>query len=243
MWMDKLKKHALKYFESHFILLILLSVVLINYFIYAKVAFLNFYNLPVIAMGYFLGRRAAVLGAFFIILMVWVYILIDHSSYVQGENAFDLYFNLTVWGGFLILSGALIGTLSQTIKLELKRSKQLSVELSTEQELLKAANKKLEENMNVLEDEVSARTRKFESSFMAIKSRQTKVENALFSVMDTTAAELMIEGNLRNEKRRISVLFSDLKDFTSYSEENPPEKRNRRTEQLPQRNGRVHHQI
>ena len=78
--------------------------------------------------------------------------------------------------------------------------------------------------MNVLEDEVSARTRKFESSFMAIKSRQTKVENALFSVMDTTAAELMIEGNLRNEKRRISVLFSDLKDFTSYSEENPPEK-------------------
>ena len=55
MWMDKLKKYALRYFESHFILLILMSIVLINYFIYAKLAFLNFYNLPVIAAGYFLG--------------------------------------------------------------------------------------------------------------------------------------------------------------------------------------------
>jgi len=64
MWMDRLKNYVLKYFESHFILVVLVSILLLNYFIYAKVAFLNFYNLPVIAAGYFLGRRAAVLGAF-----------------------------------------------------------------------------------------------------------------------------------------------------------------------------------
>ena len=45
MWMNQIKKYVLKYFESHFILLILVSIVLINYFIYAKLAFLNFYNL------------------------------------------------------------------------------------------------------------------------------------------------------------------------------------------------------
>ncbi len=222
--MNKLKEYALKYFESHFIFLILISIVLINYFIYAKLAFLNFYNLPVIAAGYFLGRRAAVLGAFFIILMVWVYILVDSSSYVQGENVFDLYFSLAVWGGFLILSGALIGTLSQTVKLELENSKQLSRELSAEQELLRSANKKLEENMDEMECRVGERVQKLERSQSALQSRNAKVENALFSVMDPEAAELMIEGNLRHEKRRISVLFSDLKSFTAYSEENPPEK-------------------
>ena len=38
---------------------------LINFFIYSKVAFLNFYYLPVIIGGYYLGRRLAVLGALF----------------------------------------------------------------------------------------------------------------------------------------------------------------------------------
>ncbi len=222
--MNKIKRYALKYFESHFIFLILISVVLINYFIYAKLAFLNFYNLPVIAAGYYLGRRAAVLGAFFIILMVWVFIIIDPSSYVQGQNVFDVYFSLTVWGGFLILSGALIGTLSQTVKLELENSKKLSQELSAEQDLLKSAHKKLEEHMNKMEDSVSEGAKSFERTKSVMKSRNAKVEEALFSLMDPEAAELMIGGNLRNEKRRISVMFSDLKDFTTYSEENPPEK-------------------
>lgn len=225
MWMDRLKNYVLKYFESHFILVVLVSILLLNYFIYAKVAFLNFYNLPVIAAGYFLGRRAAVLGAFFIILIVWVYILVDPNSYVvNGERLFDLYFHLTVWGAFLILSGALIGTLSQTIKIELKNSQELAEALSQEQNLLKLANVKLEEHMDQLEDKINARILDYETSHSVIESLKTKVEKALYSVMDSTVAKLMIDDNLRNEKRRISVLFSDLKDFTSYSDENPPEK-------------------
>ena len=40
-----------------------IGVILINLFLYSKIAFLNFYYLPIMLAGYYLGRRTAVLGA------------------------------------------------------------------------------------------------------------------------------------------------------------------------------------
>ena len=221
--MEKLKKYIFDNFDSLFILLILVSVALINYYIYAKIQFLQFYYLPVMAAGYYLGRRMAVLGAFLIILMVWTFILLDPDSVQKWGNSFDHYFNLVVWGGFLILSGALVGTLSQNFKLELENSRKLADELSTEQDLLKSAKDGLAEYASQLEEKVSDRTKELETSRNIIETLKGKVEHALYSVMDATVARMMIEGDLRNEKRRISVMFSDLQGFTSYSDENPPE--------------------
>ncbi len=119
----------LKNLEKLLILTTLISVMLINFFIYSKVAFLNFYYLPVIIGGYYLGRRLAVLGAFFTILMVWVFVLANQELYLLHSTKFDLYFNLTVWGGFLVITGWVIGYLAEKLREDLNISNRLRAEL------------------------------------------------------------------------------------------------------------------
>jgi len=119
----------LRNLESLLILIILISVMLINFFIYSKVAFLNFYYLPVIIGGYYLGRRLAVLGAFFTILMVWVFVLANQEIYLFNSTKFDLYFNLTVWGCFLVITGWVIGYLAEKLREDLNTSNTLRMEL------------------------------------------------------------------------------------------------------------------
>jgi adenylate cyclase len=51
-----------------------------------------------------------------------------------------------------------------------------------------------------------------------------KVEKTLYTTMDPVVAKLATEGKLRIEKREISIMFCDLTEFTSYSDQNPPDK-------------------
>lgn len=221
--MEKIKKYIFSNFEGIFVLLTLVSVAVVNYFVYSKLAFLNFYYLPIILIGYYLGKRRAVLGAFLVILLVWFYVLQDPVKFTGIQQDFDLFIDLLLWGGFLILSASVIGTLSEKLKSELERSRQISQELEKEREKVSQTNKELSKYTNQLEERVSERTFELERSNKLIESLKGKVEKALFTVMDATVARMMVEGKLRNEKRRISILFSDLQDFVGYSENYPPE--------------------
>src|SRR5438093_13406734 len=118
---EGLKAYLLKNFEQLFVLLTLVATVLINYVVPQKIAFLNFYFLPIILAGYFLGRTKAVLGAVFsfLVMLLYVYVRPEAFSTSQGNLAADpqiaLYLQVLTWGSFLVLAGAVVGGLHEKL--------------------------------------------------------------------------------------------------------------------------------
>ncbi len=107
--MEKFKAYLLGNFEQFFILIILVTVFLINYYIPQKMAFLNFYFLPIIMAGYYLGLRFTVLGAFLCIILVATYTTLYPHLFILPSTRTDLYLHIAAWGGFLILAGVVVG--------------------------------------------------------------------------------------------------------------------------------------
>ena len=56
-----------------------------------------------------------------------------------------------------------------------------------------------------------------------VEVMKEKVEKALYATMDPVVAKLATEGKLRYEKREISIMFTDLSNFTTYSDRNAPD--------------------
>jgi putative nucleotidyltransferase with HDIG domain len=111
--MEKIKSFLYKHFEKILVLTLAGLVVLINFFVVQKLAFLNFYYLPVLVSGYVLGRKMSVLTALFcVVLIAFSAINNPHLFQVQTTNLL-LVSDLMLWGGFLILAGYVVGTLYQ----------------------------------------------------------------------------------------------------------------------------------
>lgn len=112
--MNKIKEYILKHFEGSLIILILVGILAIAFLVHYKFSFLNFFFLPVILSGYFLGKTRAVLTAIFCILLIVLYLLFFKLLFGIGPGlSLDSAINLITWGGFLILTGAIIGTVSE----------------------------------------------------------------------------------------------------------------------------------
>jgi hypothetical protein len=112
--MAKIKAFILKNFEVSLIILIFVGILAIAFLVHYKFSFLNFFYLPVILSGYFLGKKRAVLTAIFCILLMILYLLFFKLLFGTGPGlSLDSSINLITWGGFLILTGAIIGTVSE----------------------------------------------------------------------------------------------------------------------------------
>lgn len=110
--MYRLKIYLFNHFEKILVLSILLGIIFINYLAPYKIGFLNFFYFPIIAAGYFLGKRTAVLTASFCILVVVVFLLLSPSSFFSaGVDKTYIIVSLTAWSSFLILTSAAIGYL------------------------------------------------------------------------------------------------------------------------------------
>lgn len=109
--MNRLKAYLFNNFEQIIVFAILISILFIHYFVLQKMAFLNFYYLPVLFSGYFLGRRVAVLSSFFCVLLVVVFFITTPQFFIKIEGNLEIIVSLMLWGSFLMLTSYVTGTL------------------------------------------------------------------------------------------------------------------------------------
>jgi hypothetical protein len=119
--MKTIKTFFFKHFEGSLILLIIVGILAIAFLVHFKFAFLNFFFLPVILAGYFLGKKEAVLISILSILLVLLYLLFSKILAGTGVGmSLDEGITLITWSSFLILIAAVIGTLSEQRETRMK---------------------------------------------------------------------------------------------------------------------------
>jgi len=186
-WPLRLRNFIVRHLEGLFIVLVVAIVVAVFYFFPYKIAFLNFFYLPVLAAAYFLGKRKAVLGAVLCFLSGILFAYYRPEEFAVQGTKINALLVLATWGGFLILASAAIGSLQERLAKGFEETRQLYDELK---------RSRVTEEM------------------------KEKVEKALYATMDPVVAKMATEGKLRFEKREISIMFTDLTNFTAYSDRN-----------------------
>ena len=109
--MDRVKRYVTENFEDMTILIVLISVMVISYLVDEKIMMLNFYYLPVLMAGYFIGKRASMLVAAFSIVTVVFFAVINFEEFSGGRGIAYLVSGLAGWSGFLLLTSAIVGAL------------------------------------------------------------------------------------------------------------------------------------
>ena len=109
--MEHFKQFIMTHFEKFLVAIILIAAFTGTYFIQEEALVLNFYYLPVLVAGYFLGRRTGVLTAVFSVLAVLVFVLIFPQRFLGEKLFWQSIAKLSSWGGFLILASVAVGSL------------------------------------------------------------------------------------------------------------------------------------
>lgn len=217
--MEPIKQYWIDNFEGVFVLVILVFVSAIVWFVESKLSFLNFFYLPVLLGSYYLGIRSGVLGAFFTFLVIAIFASIYPDRFIAQMDIFGLWASILTWAGFLILTAVIVGFTHRELQEKMTEALRAKAEASSNAELLEQTMTTIREFESELDYKVEERTRVLEQKTKSIRAHKKEVEETLYSTMDPAVVKLMIEGRIRTENRRISVMFSDLKGFTQYSED------------------------
>lgn len=119
--MKRLKSLVLKHFETALIILILAGIVAVAFLVHYNIAFLNFFFLPVILAGYYLGKKQAVLAALLCVLLVAFYFVFTQVVLNSPRPiSMDEILSLVTWAGFLILTAGVIGTITEQREAKVK---------------------------------------------------------------------------------------------------------------------------
>lgn len=120
--MRKIRTFVREHFEVSLIILIIMGILAIAFLVHYKFAFLNFFFIPVILSGYFLGQRNAVLTGVLCVVLIFLYLVFFNLfSSLKPELSVDEVIKTISWGGFLILTGAIIGKLSEQREVRIKK--------------------------------------------------------------------------------------------------------------------------
>jgi hypothetical protein len=140
----KLKAAVAAHFEGFILAVALAGIIAIAFLVRYQIAFLNFFFLPVILAGYYLGKRKGVLLAVMCVLLV-VFDFVFQEKVFGGRNllGFDELINLVTWGGFLIVTGGLLGSVAEQRANKLRGMRQAYIGiLSVLLKYLEVADKK-----------------------------------------------------------------------------------------------------
>lgn len=108
--MQKSKAFVLRHFEMTVVIVLALATAFAVLVAGNKVAFLNFYYIPVLVASYFMGRRQGVLVAVACVLMVALYAVLNPGIFIPLPNEIPQ-LNLALWGSFIIVTAFVVGTL------------------------------------------------------------------------------------------------------------------------------------
>jgi putative nucleotidyltransferase with HDIG domain len=75
-----------------------------------KMAFLNFFYIPVLLAAFFLGRRHGVLASVAAVLMIGIFVVIDPDRF-GGDTGDSSALGIFLWAAFLIVTAYVVGTL------------------------------------------------------------------------------------------------------------------------------------
>jgi len=178
--MSKIKSFALRHFETSLIVIILFGIIAVAFLVHYKIAFLNFFFLPVMLAGYYIGKREAVLTATLCILLVALYMIFSH---VLVRNlppmSLDDILSIVTWAGFLILTGAIIGIIAGQREVQMRN-------------LQRAYTGVLEIMLKYLEVADESKPHSLRVSLLAGKIAQT-VGLATYHVENIKSAALLLE--------------------------------------------------
>ncbi len=109
-WMQRAKRVFFDNFEL--VLVIVLTVAAAYTVLLAsnKLAFLNFFYIPVLLAAFFLGRRRGVLASVVAVLLITVFAVINPDLFANDVVEAPA-LNLFLWGAFLIVTAYVVGTL------------------------------------------------------------------------------------------------------------------------------------
>jgi hypothetical protein len=110
--LERVKWFMFDNFERVLVALLVVSMLVIHWFVDYKIAFLSFYYLPIIVAGFLMGRNTAVWAAVFVVGLV---VFFQSVQGLQGPAGLDptILYALVPWGGFLVLTGYVVGTLAE----------------------------------------------------------------------------------------------------------------------------------
>ena len=126
-------------FEKIFILTSVIAAALITYYAPNSISFLNFFFLPVVLAGYYVGVRLSVTGAVFCVCVVVLYAVLSPAKFQSPQGIVQIIHYVLTWGCFLILAGALVGKQQEKILAEQAQLLKLNAEISEANEKLKKA--------------------------------------------------------------------------------------------------------
>ncbi len=113
--MQKAKVFVLRHFELAVVLVLVIATAFAVLVAGNKVAFLNFYYIPVLVAGYFLGRNQGVLVAVAGVLMVGLYAALNPSLFTSAPSEVPG-LDLVLWGAFIIITAFVVGSLYEVKK-------------------------------------------------------------------------------------------------------------------------------